>query len=69
MTQYFEVIVGIVTGITRSGKEKVEKEYYLVDAMSVVEAESKVVKLLMAESAVSDYKVVSVKESRIGKVI
>ena len=43
MSKYFEVTVGLVVATLKSGKDKVQKESYLVDAMSVTEAEAKVV--------------------------
>jgi hypothetical protein len=69
MVQFFEVSVEIITAITNSGKEKKVKETYLVDAQSVTEAETKVVKDFLETSPNLDFKVVSAKESKIVRII
>lgn len=68
-TKYFEVVVGIVVGSTKSGKDKVQKEIYLVDAHSVTEAEAVVVKDFENSGVQLDYKVIGAKESRVERVI
>lgn len=68
-TKYFEVVVGIVVGSTKSGKDKVQKEIYLVDAHSVTEAEAVVVKDFDDSGLQLDYKVIGAKESRVERVI
>ena len=69
MVKFFEVAVEMVTAISNSGKEKKVKEVYLVDAKSVTEAEARVVKDFMETTPNLDFKVISVKESRIIRVI
>mgnify|MGYP000406138689 FL=1 len=66
---YYEVIVAVVTGVSKSGKDTVVKENYLVDAMSVTEAEARVVDDFTKAKTQLDYNVVSAKESRIMRVI
>lgn len=67
--KYFEATVEIVVGQTKSGKDKKNKEVYLVDAHSVTEAEARVVQDFEDSGVNLDYKVVQVKESRIERVI
>ena len=67
--KYFEVVVEIVVGSTKSGKDRKQKEIYLVDARSVTEAEAIVVKDFEDSDVQLDYKVVGAKESRIIRVI
>lgn len=69
MNKYFEVVVEVVVSVSKSGKEKKNKEVYLVDAMSVTEAEARVVKDFVAAGVALDYKVVGAKESRVIQVI
>lgn len=69
MTKYFEVKVEIVVGQTNSGKDKLKKEIYLVDAMTVTEAEARVVKDFESASMQLDYTISMVKESKIERVI
>lgn len=69
MNKFFEVTVAVEVAILKSGKPKLNKEVYLVDAMSVTEAEARVVKDFLSSSQNMDYKVVSAKESRILRVI
>jgi hypothetical protein len=38
MGKYFEVTVGMVVAIQKNGKDKIQKETYLVDAQSLTEA-------------------------------
>lgn len=68
-TKYFEVVVEIVVGSTKQGKDKKQKEVYLVDARSVTEAEAVVVKDFEDSGVQLDYKVSGAKESRIERVI
>lgn len=67
MTQYHEVTVKEVIGTVKSGKEKTQKTVFLVDAMSVTEAESKVVAHL--QNSQMDFTVIGAKQSRIAEVI
>jgi hypothetical protein len=69
MSKYFEVTVGLVVATLKSGKDKVQKESYLVDAMSVTEAEAKVVSDFEKAGVQIEYKVISAKESRVIRVI
>ncbi len=55
MKKYFEVTVAVVIATLKNGKDKINKEVYLVDAMSVTEAEAKVVAHFSGVSI--DYKV------------
>lgn len=68
-SKYFEVTVEIIVGQTKTGKDRKQKERYLVDAMSVTEAEARVVEDFEKSSTQLDYKVVGAKESRIERVI
>ncbi len=69
MSKYFEVTVEIIVSTQKNGKDKKAKEIYLVDAMSVTEAESRVVKDFEESGVQIDYKVSGAKESRIMRVI
>jgi hypothetical protein len=69
MSKYFEVTVEMVVSTQKNGKDKKAKEIYLVDAMSVTEAESRVVKDFEESGVQIDYKVSGAKESRIMRVI
>tara|TARA_B100000530_G_scaffold60145_1_gene34846 strand:- start:562 stop:777 length:216 start_codon:yes stop_codon:yes gene_type:complete len=69
MNKFFEVTVSIVVATLKNGKDKKNKEIYLVDALSVTEAEAKVVKDFEASGIQLDYKVIGAKESRIIRVI
>lgn len=66
MTKYFTVSVKFKRENDR-GKVKVVTERYLVNSMSVTEAEARVVKFL--ESCVDDYQISSASESKILEVI
>lgn len=66
MTKYFEVVVRLKTE-TEKGKIKYIRELYLVDAMSVTEAEARVVKLFAGYS--QDFEVENVKVSKIIEVV
>ena len=67
--KYFEVCVEVVVGQMKNGKDKKKKEYYLVDAQSVTEAEARLVKDFVDSGDSRDYTVYSVKESKILQVI
>jgi len=69
--KYFEVLVEIKTEIESKGGVKIKKvkESYLVDAMSVTEAEARVVQLFKKSGFSKDFEVVGVKGSRIMEVI
>ena len=69
MNKYFEVTVEVVVATQKNGKDKKAKEIYLVDAMSVTEAEARVVKYFEEAGVNLDYKVASAKESRVIRVI
>lgn len=68
-TQYFEVTAEVVIGTLKSGKDKKQKEVFLVDALSCQEAEVKVAKDYQDSSATMDYEIVSVKKSRVFRVV
>ena len=71
---YCEVIVSIKTE-TESKKKgggltiKTVKEIYLVDAMSVTEAEARIVELFSKSGFSQDYEVIAVKSSKIIEVV
>jgi hypothetical protein len=66
--KYFEVLVEeVVSTDPKTGKDKKQKTAYLVDAMSVTEAEARIVKLYSGVSV--DYRVVGAKESKIAEVV
>ena len=67
--KYFEVTVEVEVATLKNGNPKLKKEIYLVDAQSVTEAESRVVKDFEDSGVQIDYKVVSARESRILRVI
>ena len=67
--KYFEVTVEVVVATLKNGKDKKAKETYLVDAMSVTEAEARVVKDFSDSGVQLDYKVSMAKESRVLRVI
>ena len=69
MSKYFEVTVEVIVSTQKNGKDKKAKEIYLVDAMSVTEAESRVIKDFMDSGVQIDYKVSGAKESRVLRVI
>jgi hypothetical protein len=69
MGKYFEVSIELVISIQKNGKEKKQKEVYLVDAMSVTEAEKRVIEDFENSGVQLDYKVVSAKESKVIRVI
>jgi hypothetical protein len=69
MNKYFEVTVEIVVATLKNGKDKKQKEIYLVDAQSVTEAEARVIKDFEESGVQLDYKVSGAKESRVIRVI
>jgi|TARA_R110000772_G_scaffold205723_1_gene316331 hypothetical protein len=69
MNKYFEVSVDVVVATLKNGKDKKNKEVYLVDAQSVTEAEARVVKDFEEAGVNVEYKVSGAKESRIIRVI
>lgn len=69
MTKYFEIVVELIIAIQKNGKDKKQKEVYLVDAMSVTEAEKRVIEDFENSGVQLDYKVVSAKESKVIRVI
>lgn len=69
MSKYYEVTVEVVVATMKNGKDKKNKEVYLTDAMSVTEAEARVIKDFVDSGVNLDYKVIGAKESRIERVI
>ena len=67
--KYFEVTVEVVVATLKNGKDKKQKEIYLVDALSVTEAEARVIKDFEDSGVQLDYKVSGAKESRVIRVI
>ena len=67
--KYFEVVVEVEVATLKNGNPKPKKEIYLVDAMSVTEAEARVVQDFTDAGVNIDYKVSGAKESRIIRVI
>ena len=70
--KYFEVLVSIKTeteGYKGALKIKNVKETYLVDAMSVTEAEARVIKLFTQSGFSQDFEVIGVKGSKVIEVI
>ena len=65
--RFFEVTVEIKTD--NNGKIKIVKENYLVDAMSVTEAEARVVEDFRTAGYSQDFKVTLVKERKVSGVI
>jgi len=65
---YFQAVVEIVD-MSDKGKQSKTRENYLVDAVSVTDAEVKVNKLFEDEGMSADFQVKSVKETKILQVI
>lgn len=65
---YFQVNVSIVD-INDKGKQTKVTEQYLVDAVSVTDAEVKITKMYEDEGGSVDFQVKSVKETKIIQVI
>jgi hypothetical protein len=68
MAKYYAVTVAVEVEDAK-GKIKKQKEQYLVDAVSVTDAETKVTKLFEDEGMSTDFQVKSVKETKILQVI
>lgn len=68
MSKYYEVLVQLKMESDK-GKIKKVRELYLVDAMSVTEAEARIVKSFSDSGFSQDYSVVSVKGSKVIDVI
>ena len=69
MAKYFEVTVEEILGRTKTGREKKQKQVFLVDAVSVTDAEVKVDKNYEDAKSMIEYKVYGAKESRVIDVI
>jgi hypothetical protein len=67
MAKYYAVTVSVEIEDAK-GKIKKQKEQYLVDALSVTEAEAKLVKKFTKEAVKLEYEVVSVKETKVVQV-
>lgn len=70
--KYFEVSVDIkLESEDSKGNVRIKKikEVYLVDALSVTEAEARVVKLFSQSGFMQDYEVVAVKGSKVVEVV
>jgi hypothetical protein len=67
MAKYYSVTVSVEIEDAK-GKIKKQKENYLVDALSVTEAEAKLVKKFVNEAVQLEYEVVKVSETRILEV-
>ena len=66
MTKYFQVVVKIKREDDK-GKIKTFTERYLVDALTITEAEARVVKFM--EDSMLEYEISSATESRIMQII
>lgn len=72
MTKYYEVLVELkIESVSSKGDSRIKKikETYLVDAMSVTEAEARVIKSFSDSGFSQDYNVIQVKGSKIIDVI
>jgi hypothetical protein len=72
MTKYYEVLVELrIESVSPKGDSKFKKikETYLVDAMSVTEAESRIVESFSNSGFSQDYNVIQVKGSKIIDII
>jgi hypothetical protein len=69
MGKYYEVVVEEIIGRSKTGKEKKQRQIYLVDAVSVTDAEVKVVKNYEDAKSMIEFRVNVAKESRIIDVI
>lgn len=69
MSKYYEVVVEEIIGRTKTGREKKQKRIYLVDAVSVTDAEVKVVGDYEQAKSMIEFRIVVAKESRISSVI
>ena len=69
MSKFYEVVVEEVIGRSKTGKEKKQRQVYLVDAVSVTDAEVKVVKNYEDAKSMIEFKISVAKESRVIDVI
>ena len=67
MAKYYSVTVAVEVEDAK-GKIKKQKEQYLVDAMSVTEAEAKLVKKFVKDAVQLEYEVVKVSETKVIEV-
>ena len=67
MAKFYSVLVAVEVEDAK-GKIKKNKENYLVDALSVTEAEAKLVNKCVSEGVNLEYEVVKVSETRIIEV-
>jgi hypothetical protein len=67
MAKYYSVVVAVEVEDAK-GKIKKQKEQYLVDAMSVTEAEAKLVKKFTKDAVQLEYEVVKVSETKVIEV-
>ncbi|CAB4143413.1 Protein of unknown function DUF4494 [uncultured Caudovirales phage] len=67
MAKYYAVTVAVEIEDAK-GKIKKQKEQYLVDAMSVTEAEAKMVKKFTNDAVQLEYEVVKVSETKVIEV-
>ena len=67
--KYFEVTVDLEVAIQKNGKPKIIKEVYLIDSLTVTEAEAKIIKYFVSSGTTIDYTISSVKQSRIINVV
>jgi len=70
--QFFEVVVEVKTEVADSkGNTRIKKnkENYLVDAMTVTEAEARIVGAFLKNGFSQEFNVISVRESNIIEVI
>lgn len=68
MAKYYTVTVSVDIEDAK-GKVKKKNEFYLVDALSVTEAEAKLVKKFTADAVKLEYEVVKVSETKIVDVL
>jgi len=66
---YFSVLVELEGEPKRNGAPTKIREMYLVDAMSVTEAEAKIVERLREEGTIQDFQVTKVSETKYLAVI
>ena len=66
-SKYHEVTIKVLLGVAKNGKEKTQRETYLVDALSVTEAEAKMHEYLKGTQL--EYTVSAAKQSKIVSVI
>jgi hypothetical protein len=69
MSKFYEVTVEEIIGRSKTGKEKKQRQVYLVDAVSVTDAEVKVVKNYEDAKSMIEFKISVAKESRVIDVI